>query len=215
MNRRWQIAQFFEIRWWKRYLGDKDKTVYLQWKRAYWQDFLLKCGIAVAPGQTVLDAGCGPAGIFIILENQVVDALDPLLEQYEKQLPHFSRTDYPYVRFLPDLLENLDENARYDTIFCLNAINHVADIGAALRRLAAAAKPGATLLISTDAHRFAGLRLLFSWVPGDILHPHQYTEAAYRQLLEQNGWQVQQRTLIKREAIFDYVAFQAVCGAYY
>lgn len=211
MNRRWQIAQFFEIRWWKRYLGDKDKTVYLQWKRAYWQDFLLKCGIALAPGQTVLDAGCGPAGIFIILENQVVDALDPLLEQYEKQLPHFSRTDYPYVRFLPNLLENLDENARYDTIFCLNAINHVADIERALQRLAIAAKPGARMLISTDAHRYNFLRNVFALAPGDILHPHQYTETQYRQLLESCGWKVQKSTLIKREAIFDYVAFHCIC----
>ena len=153
MNRRWQIAQYFEIRWWKRYLGNKDKAAYLEWKRAYWHAFLEKCSFSVSSGQKVLDAGCGPAGIFIILEAQTVDALDPLLERYEASLPHFSRADYPDVRFLPVLLENIEEKARYDVVFCLNAINHVADIERALQQLAIAAKPGARMLISTDAHR--------------------------------------------------------------
>lgn len=211
MNRRWQIAQFFEIRWWKRYLGNKDKAAYLKWKRAYWQDFLLKCEFPIAAGQKVLDAGCGPAGIFIILDQQSVDALDPLLENYEQALPHFVRADYPYARFLPILLENLEEAACYEVIFCLNAINHVADIERALERLHRAAKPGARMLISTDAHRYNFLRKLFALAPGDILHPHQYTETEYRQLLERCAWQVCKRTLIRREAIFDYVAFECIC----
>mgnify|MGYP000653264023 CR=1 FL=1 len=59
MNPRWHIAQFFEIRWWRRYLKHRDKSGYLNWKRGYWLDFLQKSDLQLPPGARVLDAGCG------------------------------------------------------------------------------------------------------------------------------------------------------------
>ena len=101
MTLRWRIAQFCELRWWRRYLSRREKTGYLDWKRRYWLDFLQKSAVLLPPGARVLDAGCGPAGIFTVLHDQATDALDPLLADYEKHLDHFSRADHPQVRFLP------------------------------------------------------------------------------------------------------------------
>ena len=44
---RWQVAQFFEIRWWKNYLKGKDVESYLKWKKSYWKDFLSKINQSV------------------------------------------------------------------------------------------------------------------------------------------------------------------------
>lgn len=206
-NWRWRIAQFFEIRWWRRYLSNKEKTAYLDWKRAYWQRFLALAGIEPPPAEAqVLDAGCGPAGIFIVLTTQKVVALDPLLPRYERDLPHFSPADYPNVRFVAQPLENYfpESGAPFDLVFCLNAINHVADLQTAFDRLAALTKPGGTLALSVDAHNFGWLKHIFRLAPGDILHPHQLDLAEYQAALTARGFRVERTVLVKKELIFSY-----------
>lgn len=204
MNLRWRIAQFFEIRWWQRYLGSREKDAYLAWKRHYWRDFLQKSALEIPPDATVLDAGCGPAGIFTVMEYQTVDALDPLLGQYEKSFPHFRRSDYPQVRFINMPLENFFPEKKYDFVFCLNALNHAADLPRCFDRLAALTRPGGILALSVDGHNHPWLKRLFRLVPADILHPHQYDLEEYRAMLAANGFQVVRSVLIKQAAIFNY-----------
>ena len=204
MKFRWRVAQFFEINWWKNYLGKKDKTEYLAWKKEYWLDFLKKTNIQLAEKSRILDAGCGPAGIFIVLDNHDVDALDPLLKEYEQHLPHFSQADYQKVHFIAEPLENFENPAAYDVVFCLNAINHVADLGLCFEKLASVTKPNGLLALSVDAHKHAFLKPIFKNIPGDVLHPHQYDLKEYQDMVEQHGFVVQDTQLIKSEQIFDY-----------
>jgi SAM-dependent methyltransferase len=204
MNLRWRVAQFFEIRWWRRYLARRDKTGYLAWKRGYWRDFLQKSNIVIPSHATVLDAGCGPAGVFIALEKQTVYALDPLLDHYEKSLPHFRRDDYPQVRFFNAPLEDYFPDKTFGYVLCLNALNHVADLPRCLQRLAELTEPGGTLAVSIDAHNYSWLKRLFRLVPADILHPHQYNLEEYRAMLTTRGLRVSREVLIKKEAIFNY-----------
>jgi 2-polyprenyl-3-methyl-5-hydroxy-6-metoxy-1,4-benzoquinol methylase len=188
---KWKIAQGFEIRWWRNYLKKKDPAEYAVWKRAYWQKYLsrLASHVTLNAGDRILDAGCGPAGIFMVLESYGPDAFDPLLDEYEK-LPHFKRSMYPTVGFSVDTLEGYRPEAAYDAVFCMNAINHVDDLAASYDALAAATKPGGTLVVTTDAHKSGFFKFLFRLIPGDILHPHQYDEAEYTAMLTQRGFTV-------------------------
>ena len=77
MNFRWKIAQAAEMRWWKTYLKKKPVADYLQNKKAYWHRVLKLADVHIKDSDLVLDAGCGPAGIFIILNNNTVDAIGP------------------------------------------------------------------------------------------------------------------------------------------
>ncbi len=201
---RWKIAQAAEIRWWERYLARQEPETYLSNKKAYWHRVLQQVGCYPEKGSQVLDAGCGPAGIFIILNEAEVDALDPLLDHYEERLAHFSCADYPRVSFICQPLEDLNAKDRYDTIFCLNAINHVADIQLALDTLTQALKPGGKLLLSIDAHNYPLLKKTFQLLPGDILHPHQYDLAEYRAMLTDRNFSIRQEVLLKKGGIFDY-----------
>jgi 2-polyprenyl-6-hydroxyphenyl methylase/3-demethylubiquinone-9 3-methyltransferase len=207
MQIRWKIAQAAELRWWQGYLRKKEPKAYLQWKKNYWKDFLQKCEIEVANDLACLDAGCGPAGIFTILDKQQVDAIDPLLLSYEEKLSVFKQADYPWVRFLPFPIEALEAEKRYDFIFCLNAINHVSDWAGSIDKLMRALKPNGTLLLSTDVHRHNWLKPIFRLLPGDILHPQQHSLKEYLQILETYKPQSIRTILIKREGIFDYYAF--------
>ncbi len=200
------MAQFFEIRWWRRYLAGKDKAVYLQWKKDYWRQFLMQTGVEFSYGEKVLDAGCGPAGIFIVLNAQKVDAVDPLLDLYRKKLSHFHPDDAPHTRFYGQKIEDFNTDTLYDTVFCLNAINHVADLPLCLDRLTALTKPGGTLVLSVDAHNSPLLKFIFRLFPGDVLHPHQYDLTEYEAMLTGRGLTLERKFLIKKERIFGYWA---------
>lgn len=202
---KWKLAQQLEFRWWQRYLRHKEPLAYLQWKSAYWDDLLLKLSplLETPEGQTILDCGCGPAGIFMVLKGNHVTAMDPLLDRY-RELAVFRPEHYPWVRFRQQAMEELDDRDRFDIIYCLNAINHVNDIGRCYDNLVRALKPGGTLVISTDAHRFHLLKNIFRAVPGDALHPQQFGLTEYERFLTDRGCRISKSLLLKREAIFDY-----------
>ena len=208
MTLRWKIAQAFEIRWWQRYLKHKPTTDYRAWKSDYWLILLKDIGLSdILQDSThrILDAGCGPAGIFMLFKNQKkVDALDPLLSDYETKLPHFKQSHYPNVQFYAQTLESFDKKAEYDTLFCLNAINHVANLSECFDVLVNATKSGGNIVVSIDAHNYDFLKQIFQLIPGDILHPHQYNLTEYSEMLTQRGCVIEKTVLYKKEFIFNY-----------
>ena len=206
---KWKIAQKAELKWWQRYLKNKSPETYLHWKKNYWQQLLseLTSHLCFQEGQNILDAGCGPAGIFTVLDdfaNYHINAIDPLLDKYEQELPHFSKTMYPHIQFNTQSLETLDEKEQYDIVFCLNAINHVSDLTLSMDNLLQSLKTGGQLVLSIDAHRHSFFKHLFRLLPGDILHPHQYDLKEYQAMVTQRNCQIQYCFLKKKELFFNY-----------
>ena len=204
MKLRWKIAQAAEIRWWQSYLKKKPEADYHQWKTGYWQKLLAKIGVEPGAGEHVLDAGCGPAGIFMVFDEQQVDAVDPLLDQYEEKLAHFAKSSYPNVRFFAEPLEKFETDQTYDTVFCLNAINHVSDLESCFDKLVRMTKVGGQLVVSIDAHNWSFFRHLFRAVPGDILHPHQYNLAEYQKFLRNRNCELEEPVLMDEAFFFNY-----------
>lgn len=206
---RWRLAQYLELRWWKRYLRRLAWPTYVEAKRRHWRWLLQQVQLEIPPGAKVLEAGCGPAGIFTILDQQEVDAFDPLLSAYQEELPDFHPKDFPYVNFHTAMLERLNAQARYDYLFCLNAINHVAHLPQALQQLHEALKPGGILVLSIDVHVYRLLKYLFRVIPGDALHPQQDGLEDYLRLLSQVGFEIEKNIILKRGWLFHYAAIRA------
>ena len=201
---RWQIAQWFELRWWQTYLGKKDKQEYLAWKKNYWLNVLAQVSdvVNIKPADTIADLGCGPAGMFIALPNKVT-AVDPLLSGYEAKLTFFNKADYPHTTFITSLLEEYNAT-QHDIVSCMNCINHVHDIEKAFDVVVQSMKPTGTLLLSIDAHNYNFFKHLFRAIPGDILHPHQYNLAEYEAFLKQRGLEIVKRVELKHEFVFNH-----------
>lgn len=205
---RWSVAQYFERRWWKNYLSRKPSEDYIAWKKHYWHGFLAQSKVKLKPGDAVLDAGTGPAGIQMILNKQQVTAIDPLLEDY-RALAHFNPDQYPWTRFERTSIEALNENDGYDHVFCLNVINHVLNLEQACDQLNKSLKAGGSLVVSIDCHKHRWIHSILKRVPIDILHPHQLTLAAYVALFENRGITITHRTRLRSGSVFDY---WLICG---
>ncbi|MEM6726327.1 MAG: hypothetical protein AAF598_19955 [Bacteroidota bacterium] len=101
-------------------------------------------------------------------------------------------------------MEQFDTSESFDVIFCLNAINHVADWDTSLDRLTAASQKGTQLVLGVDIHKHAWLWQIFRHLPGDILHPQQHMRKHYIEALQQRGWVFEKEHVYKSELIFDY-----------
>lgn len=200
---RWKIAQWAEIRWWKRYLKNKDQATYTQWKKDYWENLLAQLGenLKLSNDDVVLDAGCGPSGIYTILEDQEVVAIDPLLNEY-KHL--FNINDYPNTQFIEKSLEDYQGSNVYNIVFCMNVINHVQDIQKSTDNLIESLKPKGQLLLTIDAHNYSFFKHIFRLLPGDILHPHQYDLQEYEEMLTKRGMKIVKTVHIKKAFFFDH-----------
>jgi len=212
MTLRWKIAQALEIRWWRRYLKHKERESYLVTKRAYWQRILQTLAIDIQPDMRILDAGCGPAGIFMILNEYKVDAVDPLLQEYEHNLSHFKKANYPNIKFYSQTLEHFEIKQSYNIVFCMNAINHVADLDLCISKLVAATATDGALILAVDVHKYQMLKNTFRAIPGDILHPHQHGLEDYIKILELQGCKIVKTITLKSGRIFDYVAITGKMG---
>jgi len=207
---RWKIAQFFEKKWWKNYLREKEPEDYFLWKQNYWNNFVLEIRewVIPLPDQSLLDMGCGPAGIFMVLPGQVT-AVDPLLGQYKEKLPFFIPEKFNNVIFQTSTAEGFNCQTQFDVVFSLNVINHVTDIKRAINSLYSCCKKGGKLVLSVDSHNFKPLRTVFRHLHFDILHPHQLTLIEYIKLLEEVGFTIKGEKCLKKGFIFNYVVIVA------
>lgn len=207
---RWALAQYFEQRWWKNYLKSKDLNSYIHWKKGYWKQFIdgLPYPILLKASGNYLDAGCGPAGINMVLPGSVT-AIDPLLDNYHAQFPFFKPSEYPNVTFKQATLEDYNPAHTFDGVFCLNAINHVQNIKKAMLTLNQCCAESGILVLSVDVHNYKWLGWLFRLAQADVMHPQQFDEEAYLDMLEEAGFSMLSKKTLKKELIFSYKVFVA------
>ena len=203
---RWNAAQFAERKWWQNYLKTKEVSEYLSWKKKYWENLLQKCNpyFSINENDTILDAGCGPAGMFMLFGNNKTTAFDPLIDSYENDLPHFKKNNYSSVTFINNGLEDISINEKFDKIFCMNAINHVQDIELCYDNLIQLAKPDAFVIVTIDAHNYSFFKKIFRLLPGDILHPHPYDLNEYEKFLTSRNCDLIKSIHLKQDFFFDH-----------
>lgn len=209
MKLRWKIAQFAEHWWWKLYMRKKDTTSYIAWKKNYWNQLLQSIAVYHKPNaaHNIADLGCGPSGIAWVLQHAHITAIDPLMLQYKNNFPQLIQQYPTHTRFITSSIEQYEPDSLFDTVYCINAINHTYSLHESIQNIANMVKEQGTVILSTDCHKHTLLRTLFTMIPGDILHPHQYTQDQYATLLQHYGFAIEHEQILLSGVIFNYVVY--------
>jgi SAM-dependent methyltransferase len=136
-------------------------------------------------GRSILDFGAG-IGTFtetLASSGAEVVAIEPDPQFIPRLRERFAGSDrVTVVEADAGWLEGDAAHDRFDTVLCLNVIEHIADDAAVLRGLRDSLLPGGHLLLLVPAHQ-----LLFGATDRSVGHERRYSRAPLRALLEQTG----------------------------
>jgi SAM-dependent methyltransferase len=160
-------------------LFDRMNRSYCRWQLDQFAPFL---------GQRILEIGCGVGGIIDLLgPRELIYGLDVEADVLDFAAQRFR--DRPECQFQlldiseadEDSLEKLQDQ-EFDTIICMNVLEHIRDDIGALQRMEQVLAPGGTLALLVPAH-------LALYGPYDKVDGHyrRYSKAYLRTILQQTG----------------------------
>ena len=153
-------------------------------------------------GQRVLEAGAG-IGNFTgrLVDRELVVALELEPDRVERLRQRFA--DYPHVRAeVGDLAHSsLLQLAHYqfDTVICLNVLEHIEQHVEALTHMHDVLAPGGRLLLLVPAHP-----ALYSLLDTELGHYRRYRESELRALLEGVGFRIERRFYMNLFGVFGW-----------
>jgi SAM-dependent methyltransferase len=164
-EQRWQQAQRYEFDTWMRHGLANSSDRHDEHLQIFDNYRVLPPNLG-----DLLEIGCGPfTQTRTIVQGRSVQSitlLDPLLEHYKKH-PHCS---YGGLSPAPTLLakpaEDLDAVARFDTVICINVLEHVQNANLVLSNIKRAMRPGAMLIMGERTYDELDVNVVY-----DIGHP--------------------------------------------
>jgi glycosyltransferase involved in cell wall biosynthesis len=159
--------------------------------------------IRPAIGQRVLEVGAGTGNLTQFLRDRdkvVATDVDPeYVELLRRRFEHHTNVDVAVFDLGAEPPPRL-ANERFDTIICLNVLEHVADDRGALVRLRDLLAPGGRLVLLVPAHQS-----LYGTIDEAIGHHRRYERDALVRLLDEVGLQVETRMHVNATSIPGWV----------
>jgi SAM-dependent methyltransferase len=163
-------------------LFDRHNRPYFQWQVDQFRPYL---------GRRILEVGCGVGSILNLLgERDLLFGIDVEPDVLARARERFH--DRPECRFaLIDLTAaapddwSLLRQQRFDSVVCINVLEHIRDDVGALQKMEELLEPGGTLALLVPAH-------LALYGPYDRLDGHyrRYSKAYLRTILSHTGFEL-------------------------
>ncbi len=180
---RWASAHSAEQRSWQ--LNVDWKEVPRETRAYEWGRHLKDVGLTLDDfkEQSVLDVGCGPTSILYFIDAERRVGIDPLADLYEQWNGHYGRP----IELIESMAEAMPFNdAEFDTVFCINCIDHTKAPAAILAEIARVIKPGGRFVFHVDLD--SPLRKLHKKVKKEcgLAHPHSLRYGWVRERIEEH-----------------------------
>lgn len=154
---------------------------------------------APRPVGAVLDIGCGAGGSEQVLRAAGATSVTGVEIVPEAAAVAATRYERVITGAVEDALPELRGLAPFDTVMCLDVLEHLVDPWTVLRELATVAAPDATLLVSVPNARHWGLARdvvvhgtfgYREWGHRDVTHLRWFTRRDLAAMLDGSGWRV-------------------------
>src|SRR6266850_1110016 len=194
---RWHSAQQYERGFWESLASriSAGSVAQLDWYRWRAQQLILRLrslGLAhLTDGRArVIEVGCGPVGVVGFFPAAERVAIDPL-EPYYASNATLTALRSPAVDYRQGSAEALPcESARYDLAIIENCIDHVRDVGAAMRELKRVLTVEGALYLTVNCRTRWGfvVHRALSRLRVDAGHPYTFTPRRAERLLQEHGF---------------------------
>jgi len=189
---RWQHAQQYERGYWESQAtliatGSISQFEWYRWRAQQLVRRLRSLGLGhlAEGGARVVEVGCGPVGVVGFFPAAERVAIDPL-EPYYASNATLTALRSPAVDYRQGSAEALPcDSGRYDLAIIENCIDHVRDVGAAMRELKRALTVEGALYLTVNCRTRWGfvVHRALSNLRLDPGHPHSFTPPRLRRLL--------------------------------
>lgn len=155
-----------------------------------------------ALGRRVLDAGCGVGNFFSAIAGDVELGVGIDLSPVNIADARARFAGQPQVRFMQaDLDEQADalRSERFDTVICLDVLEHIGDDASLLARLADIVEPGGHVLVKVPACPW-----LFGSIDEASDHYRRYNRPMLRRIAEQAGLEVKRLRYMNLSGVGPY-----------
>lgn len=163
-------------------------------------------------GKTVLECGCGIGTLtsYMLDRDRLVCVdIDPFyIEIVNRRFGHLKGFKVDYM----DLTSKEDytkfQNSPFDTIICMNVLEHLEDDMMALRCFHDSLEPGGKAIILVPQHPF-----LFTKMDTSVGHYRRYTETELREKMQQAGFEIKATRHFNRFATLGWFVTGKIFGA--
>jgi ubiquinone/menaquinone biosynthesis C-methylase UbiE len=186
--------------WDRSLIVEKAEWKTLAWQRmpaaqrlSEWERHVRDLGLSLSDfaNDHVLDVGCGPTGIVYFMPAARRVGLDPLGEFYEQWNGFYGEP----IELVASQAESMPFNDQsFDTVFCINCLDHSRDANAVIREIARVIKPRGRLVVHVDldsplrklhkrikktCRELHPLSLTYAWLQRE-LDPHFHIDREHR-----------------------------------
>lgn len=157
-------------------------------------------------GQHILEVGCGIGNMTDLFKNkEKIIAVDLDSKHIKRMGQRFKN----YQNVQPRLLNITESNQKnmYDTVICLNVLEHIADDQKALLKMHKALRKGGKLVLLVPSIKF-----LYNKLDKDLEHYRRYNKTDLREKVEKTGFTITKIKYMNFSGIFGWYINGTVLG---
>jgi SAM-dependent methyltransferase len=185
---RWQVAQEYELNWWKRYDND------VEWYQVFSQEVqtFVKPYLEINKETKILEIGAGPAGALTSLPSNHKYAIDPL-EDYFSTRKEWTQIRDPKVLYQTGKGEALPyQDDFFDLIIIDNALDHCENPILVLDEIHRVLKKGGVIFFRQSVYHWWGrwIRKVVELMALDKGHPFTFGKMQLIEFFKMRSWEI-------------------------
>ncbi len=192
---RWQEAQHLE----ESQATTDEVRQWVEVRKDTWANFvayLRRAGYLTNP-RRVLDIGGKYTTVFLALREGERYAVDPVYLSMFEQHPFLQDVEeLKGVHFLAMPAEEIQEVGSFDTIFCINMLDHMAVPQQLVDTIDALLTPGGNLILVIDCYADRLVREIVRRFDVDVPHPHHFLAEDIRRMFSRLSLRIDDRDIL-------------------